>query len=204
MRRNPGSALMVLNPGRPKKRRASKKRKASKKRRAHHVANPAPKKRRRAKASRRGYRRNPSRSSAGAALQSPIALPKLGKLDMGFALVTGAGVVGHGMATNYLANVIPVPQVKAGAGKFGLGLGLAVAGSWAAFAFLPKKWAVPMSVGMGTSVVVQGLNTFVFPHVPALPMSGYESIDMLEGYQDIDAGGTVAGLEDDRFAGAWS
>jgi hypothetical protein len=91
-------------------------------------------------------------------------------------------------------------------GGHGDGLGLAIAGSWAAFAFLPKKFATPLSVGMGTSVVVQGLNTFVFPKFPQLPVSGYESIDMLSGYEEVPGTdpGAFAGLEADRFESAFA
>lgn len=202
MKRNAGSPVMILNP-KPKK---AKKRKAtSAKKHAASKPRKAPKRR------SKSYKRNPaprSRGAAAGALASPLPLPKIGKLDIGFALVTGAGIVGHGMATNFVADKVPVPQLKSGAGKFGLGLALAIAGSYAAHAFAPKKFAVPLTVGMGASVVVQGLNTFVFPKLPQLPVSGYESIDMLsgmEGYDEIPDG--IQGMDaitDDRFASSLS
>jgi hypothetical protein len=198
---------MVLNPSKPKKKgKSTKAKKATK-----HAPKKAASKNRKAKKNRATrYVKNPgrrhARGAAAGSLASPLPLPKLGKLDMGFAIVTGVGVVGHGIATNFIADKVPVAQLKSGAGKFGLGLGLAIAGSWAAFAFLPKKFATPLSVGMGTSVVVQGLNTFVFPKFPQLPVSGYESIDMLSGYEEVPGTdpGAFAGLEADRFESAFA
>lgn len=199
MKRNAGTVVEILNP-KPKK-------KAKKSKATHAKHNPASKPKKKAKKHRaKGHKRNPSsaRRAAGATLASPLPLPKIGKLDLGFAVVTGVGIVGHGMATNFIAEKVPVTQLKSGAGKWALGLGLAIGGSYLAHAIAPKKFALPLTVGMGASVVVQGLNTFVFPKLPQLPVSGYESIDMLnglEGYEEIPAGiNGIAAIDDDRFA----
>jgi hypothetical protein len=117
---------MVLNPSKPKKKgKSTKAKKATK-----HAPKKAASKNRKAKKNRATrYVKNPgrrhARGAAAGSLASPLPLPKLGKLDMGFAIVTGVGVVGHGIATNFIADKVPVAQLKSGAGKFGLGLGLA-------------------------------------------------------------------------------
>lgn len=197
MRRNPDGTFMILNPGRPKKRgkgkrRAKAKAKRSPARRAYHH-NPAPKRRTRRRRAyahnpsrrRRAYRRNPSRA-AGMAFVSPLKLPKLGQLDLGFAAFAGAGLIGHGMATNLVAQHVPVEQLKSGPGKFGLGVGVGAIGSWVAWKFLPRNVAVPLIAGMSASVAAQAFNTFVASHLPQLPVSGYESMELLSGLEDAD------------------
>lgn len=214
MRRNPDGTFMILNPSKPKKRRKRAKAKKSGKRRARarHNPNPAPAKRRRRRRSssssapkrRRHYRRNPSRrggSNVGS-LASPLPLPKIGQFDLGFAVVTGVGAIGHGMLTNLAAQHVPVAELKTGPGKFALGFVIATAGSWLAWKFAPRKWAVPLIAGMGSSVTVQAFNTFIVPNFPQLPVSGYENVDALHGYQDGNdlSGLELAGDDEDRFA----
>jgi len=186
-------SVYVLNPRRRRRRKTAKRATAKKatrrRRRRTFAANPAPKKRRRsARRTRRtrGYRRNPGRArAAGAALTSPLpGLPKLGTIDVGFALVAGGGLVGHGMLTNLAAQYVPVDKLKSGAGKFGLGVGVALIGSIAAHKFLPKKLALPLSIGMGTGVVVQVYQQFIAPKFPQLPVSGIENIETLQGIQE--------------------
>lgn len=193
MSRDDGS-FMILNPGKPKRKRRARRAKAKKstrrRRRARSyaanpvVANPR-RRRRRSSASgkrRRGYRRNPSRAArAAGGLASPLPLPKIGKFDIGFAVVGGVGTIGHGMLTNMAASYLPFEQAKTPAGKAGVGLVLGIVGSWGAYRFLPRQWAIPLIAGMSTSVAVQAYNAFVLPNFPQLPVAGVETIETLEG-----------------------
>lgn len=192
--------VYMLNPRRRRRRKTAKRATAKKatrrRRRRTFAANPAPKKRRRRVTRRnRAYRRNPGRARAiGAALSSPLpGLPKLGTIDVGFALVAGGGLVGHGMLTNIAATYVPVAQLKTGAGKFALGAGVALVGSIAAHKFLPKKLALPLSIGMGTGVVVQAYQQFIATRFPSLPVSGIENIETLQG---IETGYSLSGIDE--------
>lgn len=212
MRRNPDGSFMILNPGKPKRKRRARRAKAKKTTRrrraraytANPVANPRRRRRRRSSASgkrRRSYRRNPSRAArAATGLASPLPLPKIGKFDIGFAIVGGIGTIGHGMATNIVAGYIPLDVAKTPAGKVGVGLALGVVGSWGAWKFLPRNWAVPLIAGMSTSVAVQAYNAFVLPNFPQMPVSGVESLETLEGIAglgELQPFSVVGG--DDRF-----
>ena len=140
--------LFIVNPGKPRRKRARRKAHASMTR------NPAPKKRRRAKRARSHFTRNPG-------------MPRIAGLDLGAIGYGVAGAIGTELGGAAVAKFLPA-NMQSTPVKLATKAALVVIGSMLVRRFVGSQAAKALALGGGIAVGVEAAREWILPNIPGL------------------------------------